>query len=148
MEGSATEITDGTAKWKPWLAGFNPRGWWIYRVTINRLASPGGVVSAGGGGVGAGSGGSGAGGNNVAVRIGCYRNGAFVLFGTYFTGSSFAAMWPVFTNTPLVYQCAERVDVQPTIISCGNSFSSGAAVAYPVAAAFYNDTEALLNLIT
>jgi hypothetical protein len=147
MEGTAAEISDGTAKWRPYMAGFKPVGWWIYRITINRI-SDSEQVGAGTATVGAGDPSPGAGGNNFAVAIGCYRNGSFVSFGTYLTGTSFSAMWPIFTNTPLVYQSVERVDIQASIIACGNAFSTGANISNPIAAAFYNDTETLLNLIT
>ena len=147
MEGTAAEITDNTAKWKPYFAGFNPRGWMIYRININKISANSSSVAAGSGSTGAGAGSPGAGSTNVSVDIGCYRSGAFVLLGTFQTGSSVTAKWPIFTNTPLVYRCAERVDIQAQIIACGNSFTTGGSVGYPMCGAYYNDTEALLNLI-
>lgn len=148
MEGTAAEITDGTAKWRPYMAGFNPRGWWIYRLNINRVSTPNNVNTASGSGsVGAGASASGAGAANISVEVGIYRSGSFVSFGTYQTGANIAAMWPIFTNTPLVYRAAERVDVQASIISCGNSFTTAGSVTYPICAAYYNDIENLLNQI-
>lgn len=150
MEGSAAEITDGTAKWRPYMAGFNPRGWWIYRLNINRISTPNNTnTSSGSGSTGAGAGSAGGGGQNVSVEVGIYRSGSFVSFGTYQTGASVSAMWPIFTNTPLVYRCAERVDVQASIINCGNSFNvNGSVSTYPICAAYYNDIEKILNLIS
>jgi hypothetical protein len=114
---------------------FNPVGWWIYRVAINRL----GVVK---NGVAIPQSGT------VPVTLGCFRNGAFVAFGTYNTGQTIDAMWPIFTSSPLVYQCSEQVDIQAEAISCGLGLATGGSVTYPICAAFYNDMMALLNLIT
>ena len=149
MEGSATEITDGTAKWRPWLAGFNPVGWWVYRININKITPAASImVSAGSTGAGAGAGTPGGGGASFAmVTIGCYRSGAFVAFGTYPTDVTFSAMWPIFTNTPLVYQCSERVDVQASVITTGLGPQTGGVIGFPLCAAHYDDLESLLNII-
>ena len=62
-------------------------------------------------------------------------------------------MWPIFTNTPLVYrlpaenEANEDVDVQATAISCGLTFQTGGAVSYPICASYFADMTALLNLI-
>ncbi len=145
--GNAADIKDGTAQWSFYApqAVFNQHGGvygkTIYKLAINRLATP----NMSGQDAGEGNAPDAA----IAVTVGFYRNGAFVALGTYQTGTRPIVNWPVFTATPLVYQCTERVDVQaiciqPTII--GFTGETG-AVSMPLAAAYYNDTEAILNLL-
>lgn len=105
-------------------------GWWIYSVTLARMqTNPS---------------------SQVAVTIGCIRNGVFVSFGTWNTGQTIQVLWPIFTSDALVYQCSERVDIQAVAIASGGAgVSVGATVSgYPVCAAFVSDVTALLNLIT
>jgi len=102
-------------------------GWWIYRVSINRVARVTG---------------------SVPVTLGCLRGGSFTAFGTFATGQTLPVLWPVFTSDALVYQCAERVDVQALAIAAGNSVACGPTVSPPMCAAFVSDTAALLELIT
>jgi hypothetical protein len=113
-------------------------GWWIYSVAINRLGqadNSNGVSFPKPG--------------TVAVTIGCIRNGSFVSFGTWNTGQTIQVLWPIFTSDALVYQCSERVDVQAVAIATnGGGVTTGANVTHPICAAFYNDTQTLLNLIT
>jgi hypothetical protein len=96
----------------------------------------------------------------LPVSIGCIRNGNFTSFATYDippvvpseTGQwlegppvkemTLAVMWPIFTKDALVYQADEYLDVQAEICSFP---STGAGVTFPILAAHYNDTEALLN---
>lgn len=111
------------------LAGPN---WWIYRVALNRIPQhktkeppPAGTVS---------------------VTIGCIRNGSFVAFGTYNTGTIFTAMWPVFIAEALAYQASEMVDIQAEFITCGSSYGSWGAISYPIMAAHINDLVTLMNL--
>ena len=120
----------------PFPEGFNPVGWWIYEVTLNRLGKDNGS------GVMEPQSGS------VPVTLGCMRNGSFVSFGTWNTGQTIPAMWPIFTAGPLVYQCSETVDVQAVVITCGLNFQTGGEVTYPICAAYYNDMMALLGLIS
>ena len=131
------------------------KGWWIYSVSLNRMLDSVKTrlpVGAGDGGIGAGDSGmdtSGASGSEVNVTIGCMRSGSFVAFGTYPTGTTVQVLWPIFTSDALVYQCAERVDIQAVAIASGGAgVSVGATVSgYPICAAFVSDTEQLLNLI-
>lgn len=151
-----------------WQQDNQAYGWWIFRVALNRMktvvrtlpaVTPGGnIIGAGDGGVGAGDDGSSgigaggsagapssSGGGEVAVTIGCIRNGGFVAFGTYTTGQTIQVLWPIFTSDALAYTCSERVDVQAVAIA-GN-VSTGAGVTKPICAAFINDTLKLQNLI-
>ena len=110
-------------------------GWWIYSIAINRFGTAASVSLPKS--------------SQVSVTVGCIRNGSFVAFGTYNTGQKINVLWPIFTSDALVYQCSERVDVQAVAIAAGGSgVSIGAGVGYPVCAAYYNDTVALLNQIS
>jgi hypothetical protein len=112
-----------------WQADNLALGWWIYSVSINRMMlNPA---------------------SQVAVTIGCIRNGSFVAFGTWNTGQTIQVLWPVFTSDALVYQCGERVDIQAVAIASGGAGVSTGATAsgYPICAAFVSDTTALLNLL-
>lgn len=152
-------------------------GWWIYSVSINRCMNPvkvRGPVSAAEFGAGdtgspgagdAGQSGAGAGGpgtgpnagpvedtSEIACTIGCMRTiggvNTFVAFQTFQTGATYQVLWPVFTSDALVYQCAERLDIQAVAIASGGSVSVGATISEPsLVAAFVSDTIALLNLI-
>lgn len=112
--------TDTPAKGKAY-------GWWIYSVSINRIASTAGTV---------------------AVTLGCIRSSVFSPFATYNTGTTNQVLWPIFTSDALVYQCSERVDVQALAIASTNSVSQGQVVQSPICAAFVTDTSALISLIT
>jgi hypothetical protein len=101
-------------------------GWWIYRVSINRISNASGAVP---------------------VTLGCLRAGVFSAFGSFATGQTLSVLWPVFTSNALVYQCTERVDVQALAIAAGNTVASGPTVGPPMCAAFFTDTAALLALI-
>lgn len=116
-------------------AVFNPVGWWIYRIYVNRLGqknAAGIVVPTPG---------------SIPVTIGCMRNGAFAPFGTYQTGTAQTVLWPIFTNDPLVYQASEQVDIQASIIGGGVGVW-GPALTYPISAALYNDMIAVLGLFS
>ena len=118
-----------------WQQGNLALGWWIYSIAINRLGTAANVSLPQS--------------SAVAVTIGCIRNGAFVAFRTYNTGQKINVLWPIFTSDALVYQCSERVDVQAVAIASGGAgVSIGAGVGYPICAAYYNDTVALLNQIS
>jgi hypothetical protein len=106
-------------------------GCWIYSVALNRLGTPGAVSLPQSG--------------QVAVTLGCMRNGSFVAFGTYNTGQKINVLWPIFTSDALVYQCSERVDVQALAIQ---DVDSGWGVTHPLCAAHILDTIALLDLIS
>ena len=130
------------------------KGWFIYSISLRRLAyviRPPPTESAGGpGGSAGGPGGSagGSGGSEVAVTIGCVRNGAFVPFGTWVSGQTIQVLWPVFTSNALVYQCSERVDIQAVAINATSAgVATGGGVGYPVCAAHITDTQKLLTLI-
>ncbi len=111
---------------------FAPQGWWLYRIALNRIPQTKSTDKPSG---------------TVAVTLGCIRNGAFVAFGTYNTGQIIDAMWPIFTNTALCYQSAERVDVQAEIITCGSAFGTWGNVDYPMAAAYMNDLNTILDQV-
>lgn len=102
-------------------------GWWIYQIALNRL-----TVNA----------------PAIPVTIGCIRNGAFVSFGVYNTGGIYHVLWPVFTSDALVYQCSERIDLQPLAIAQTSAVSNGQDITKPFCSAFVTDTIALLGLIT
>ena len=110
---------------------FHPQGWWIYRVALNRIPQTKSTDKPPT--------------DPIPVTIGCIRNGAFVAFGTYNTGQIIDAYWPVFTNTALCYQAAERIDVQAAILTCGVNYGKWGHVDYPFAATYLNDVEILLN---
>ena len=134
------------------------KGWWIYSVSLNRMILPVKIPNV----TGAGDAGIGAGDTNmdtsgitdvsgeVMVTIGCIRSGSFVAFGTWATGQTIQVLWPVFTSDALVYQCAERVDIQAVAIASGGAGVSvgTSAAGYPICAAFVSDVQTLLNLIT
>jgi hypothetical protein len=132
------------SQWEQFQSTNMVYGSWIYSVSINRLGEP---VNAEGSSLPKSG--------QVAVTIGCIRNGAFVAFGTYQTGQSVQVLWPIFTSDALVYQCEERVDVQVLAIAWAVSIwipttgepYNNMSVNAPICAAHYNDTEALLNLI-
>ena len=105
-------------------------GWWIYSVSLNRMQlKPS---------------------SEVAVSIGCMRSGSFVSFGNFTTGQSVAVLWPIFTSDALVYQCAERVEIQAVAIAAAGAGASVGTVAegYPICATFVLDVTALLALIS
>lgn len=119
---------------------FDPIGAWIYRVTLHRaptLSADGIYVK------------------NPAdflVELGCIRNSSFVSFGSFLTGTSFDAMWPVFTQDPIVCVSPndERIEVHaecifsPPLLAAGLP-SASESLSFPICAAHYNDTEAVLN---
>ena len=107
------------------LADKSVVGWWIYRVYLNRVNS----------------------GGAIAVTLGCMRNGSFVAFGTFNTGSVVNAMWPVFTSDALIYQASERVDVQAIILTCGLGYATWGTAGYPIMLAYWQDVANILNLI-
>ena len=117
-------------------SAFNSAGWWIYEVSLNRLGVDNGhgfrVAQSG----------------SIPVQLGCIRNGSFVSFGTYDTGTTFSPMWPIFTSNKLIYSATEEVDVQAVAIACGNSFTTGGTISYPICATHLNDVNSLLNLIS
>jgi hypothetical protein len=145
VTGSDSEITiwgagsqwqnhiNGTGNYDPgWQQSNLAYGWWIHSVSLNRL----GIPDANGISVPQST--------QLFVGLGCIRNGAFVSFGTYATGTSVQVLWPVFTSDALVYQCSERIDVQALAIYIPNL---GAGVHYPIAAANYIDAETLVGAI-
>jgi hypothetical protein len=134
---------DGTAS--PELGNFAPAGWWIYRVFLNRIppVNDNGIKAW-----------PVAPGPAIPVQLGVIRNGVFVAFGAYQTGTVVEAKWPVFTATALCYQAAEEVDVQASIITIAadpgrpRAHRFNGAISYPLAAAHFNDIEALLALLS
>ncbi len=130
-------------QWNQWHVGNHALGWFIYSVSLNRIGSHvvgGAIIRT-----------QDAAGNpqEVAVTVGCMRSGVFVAFGTYNTGQTIQVLWPIFTTDALVYQCAERVDIQAVAIASGGiGVTRGVSAAgYPVCAAFVSDVTALLGLI-
>jgi hypothetical protein len=121
--------TDGGPPWNLAGLGFNPIFWWIYKISINRFGDAAGNPQGG----------------SIPVSLGCIRNGVFTLFGTWGTGSVIDAMWPIFTNTALCYQAAERVDIQATV--CGYGNPGGTSVDYPILAAYSSDISAVSSLL-
>jgi hypothetical protein len=112
---------------------FAPQGWWIYRVFLNRIPQRKSTEKPDA--------------TPISVELGCVRGGVFVSFGTFATGTPVDAMWPVFTNTALAYECAERIDVQAEILTCGLSYGTWGNVHFPMAAAFLNDIETIIGLL-
>jgi hypothetical protein len=112
---------------------FAPQGWWLYRIFLNRIPQSQSTDKPPS--------------TPIAVTLGCVRSGVFVAFGTYMTGTPVDAMWPVFTNTALAYQCAERIDVQAEILTCGLSYSVWGSVSYPLAATHLNDITTIIGRI-
>lgn len=124
-------------KW-PYWDFFETEDWWIYRVNTNQLGAESNGIQVPGG-------------TGITVDHGCFRAGSFVSFGSVGTGGGISAMWPVWTNNALAYQADERLDVQASIINpyrpAGFLHTMG-AVTYPIHAAYYNDVEAILNLLS
>jgi hypothetical protein len=116
------------SQWTQWQTSNALDGCWIYSVALNRLGTPGAVSLPQSG--------------QVAVTLGCMRNGSFVAFGTYNTGQKINVLWPIFTSDALVYQCSERVDVQALAIQ---NVSQAWDVSHPLCAAHINDTIALMT---
>lgn len=138
--GSFTTVTDGSAHWGFYLqgvgygapgdgtgtAGFT--GGWIYRLNINDPAASGAT----------------------SCQIGCIRSGSFVSFGTFTVGQSYDVMWPIFTNTPLVYVCSARIDVQTMFFGGGTLTTPPTpwgAIGWPLLASYYTDLNTILGLI-
>jgi hypothetical protein len=152
--GSIAAVTDGQVTWNLYMQNIGPNGnadgtgnlgfngnytttgqcGWIIAVSLTRI------------GTGLGAAGS------ITCQIGCIRNGTFAAFtapgrGTTFTtGTTIRVLWPIFTNSPLVYVCAERLDIQAAFLS-GNPTPWG-GIGWPILADFYNDVAAILNLLT
>lgn len=138
---STTIVTDGTVQWGFYLqgagygananatAGFT--GGWIYRVNINDPAASGAT----------------------SCQIGCIRNGSFVSFGTFTVGGAVNVLWPIFTNSPLVYVCSARLDIQAMFFGGGTTQppttppAPWGAIGWPLLASYYNDINTLLGLI-
>ena len=143
----------GTGANDKWYIGYVPQGSnttrykrWIHRIYINRF----GVENQNG--VSVRQTGS------VSVEFGCIRNGSFVSFGSYNTGTRADVFWPIFTSDFLVYKCSERVYVQATILGVMHSTADGtwefASIdsgesyqMFPICAHYFNDTESILNKI-
>jgi hypothetical protein len=104
-------------------------GSWVYSISVNRSSGIAG---------------------KIPVTLGCMRNGSFVAFGTgvFETGSTNIVLWPIFTSDALVYQAAEAVEIHAVVIGRGGAgVNVGLAdVNPPIAAAYYTDTAAMLDL--
>ncbi|MEI6197208.1 MAG: hypothetical protein WCS42_23075 [Verrucomicrobiota bacterium] len=157
-----TEVADGTAKWQleskvnyfssesgsryPLAAAAAsglPQKWWIRQLFLNRVVHGSPIWSAGAMAGSVGGGFPNASTQSIPVEIGFYRSGAFVLLGHYMTGMQPMVMWPVFTDTPLVYKAGERVDVQASVVRPDDNHQLG----FPISAEHYNDMERSLNLL-
>ena len=163
-----TEVTDNTAKWQLESAvnyfgsehkeryplavaaasGLTQK-WFIRQLFLNRVVYARPEWSAGSEAGSSGADFPSAETQNVPVEIGFYRSGTFVSLGNYMTGEQPVVMWPVFTDTPLVYKAGERVDVQASVVRPDAQHMNNYAMAlsFPLAAEHYNDTERSLNLI-
>ncbi len=146
LTSAESEMTNWGAglQWNQWSVGNHALGWWIYSVSLNRVGvnyKNGRLLRT-----------QDVSGNpeEVSVTIGCMRSGSFVSFGTYTTGQTVQVLWPIFTTDALVYQCAERVDIQAVAIANGGAGVTvgTTAAGYPVCAAFVSDVTALLALIS
>jgi hypothetical protein len=131
---------DGSANYAKaiplWVQGFNPVGWWIERVYLNRYLLPADYAHPVA---------------SVAVNLGCIRNGQFVSFGTFQTGQNYLLWWPIFTADALVYQANEPIDVQASLVNMENNVSLGQPysfniVNFPPRASLVKDLTALLEL--
>lgn len=117
-----------------WQEDNQAYGWWIYSVGLHRItANPVNGVN-----LPALS--------EVSVTIGCIRSGSFVSFGTWNTGQVINVLWPVFTSDALVYQCSERIQVEPMAIAAVTPGMT--LLGYPIPAAFVSDVTGLLGLIS
>ena len=63
------------------------------------------------------------------------------------TGMQPMVMWPVFTDTPLVYKAGERVDVQASVVRPDFAFTYNHQLGFPISSEHYNDLERSLNLL-
>lgn len=142
-----------------WQEKQKANGWWIYRVSLNLNAFETKTLQGAGTNAGdimqnAGDGNS-AGGvttNNIAVQIGCIRDGSFVAFGTYMTGNTYQVFWPVMTTDCLVYRASARVNVQAVAIQQQAFYEPGTGDAYqvwdPICAAHFADITKQIELIS
>lgn len=134
--------------WKNQFSSLYDQYWWLRRIRINRLRGPGADAQQHNAGA------------EIPVTLGCVRNGNFVPFGTWNTGSwvevetgdTDAAgapvrathfLWPIFDKSALVYQAEERVDVQAEFIA--GPPSGGHQINYPILADHLNDAHAVLQ---
>ena len=161
-----TEVADGTAKWQleskvnyfssesdsryPLAAAASsgrPQKWWIRQLYLNRVVHDSPIWSAGATAGSVGGGFPNASTQSIPVEIGFYRSGAFVSLGHYMTGMQPMVMWPVFTDTPLVYKAGERVDVQASVVRPDFAFTYNHQLGFPISSEHYNDLERSLNLL-
>lgn len=144
--------------WSQFVAPSSQPYWFIYRVRLNRIvpedhATPDQLTMSGANPLFP----------SINVELGCLRNGVFLSFGTWPTGdwvrvptgeqdddgqpiTTPHVLWPIFTQDALVYRAAERVDVQAELCALPDQNTFGPAVGWPMVAAHYNDTLALLGL--
>lgn len=134
---TATIPTGGD--WDTW----NPAGWMIYSLTARRKATPNaaGILQAS------------AAASDITVKIGHMKNGVFTegVELTIPAGSKESATeyvcWPIFTGTPLAYQCTEELFIAATACLADCSWRFDTASNTPILAAHYNDLETILNLL-
>lgn len=134
---TATIPTGGD--WDTW----NPAGWMIYSLTARRKATPNaaGILQAS------------AAASDITVKIGHMKNGVFTegVELTIPAGSKESATeyvcWPIFTGTPLAYQCTEELFIAATACRAECSWRFDTASNTPILAAHYNDLETILNLL-
>jgi hypothetical protein len=87
----------------------------------------------------------------VPFSLGCFRNGVYEPFPDGASsvgpgGATLDVIWPVFHQSPLVYQCTERLAVFAYVSWELGRFGQG-DITFPVLAAHYNDTMNMLQLI-
>lgn len=81
----------------------------------------------------------------IPVRVGCMRNGSFVSFGTYNTGTLYTVFWPVFQTIPLVYDASENLSVSAEIGTIVEEAISG-EIDFPILADHFNETARTMGI--
>lgn len=91
----------------------------------------------------------------VEFSLGCFRNGVYEPFpggggSVDHGGAILDVYWPVFHQSPLVYQCSERLAIY-AYVSWEHGRFGGTTwqndITFPILAAHYNDTMKMLQLI-
>jgi hypothetical protein len=123
--GQNVYTTDGTVTWSPYMAGMNVIGNWIYKVYAERCADSG----------------------SINYELGYYKSGSiWTSLMTGSTGNIYNGMYPILTNTPLVYKADEPIRIEATVI--GNQTGSWSTPELPVTSIWFKDIQNILPVIT
>jgi hypothetical protein len=124
MIGASNYINDGTVTWYPYLAGFAQIGNWIYKIYPERCNGNTGSIN---------------------VDVGYYITGSYTSLGQFPSGKWSDCMYPIFTNTPLVYRCSEPIRLEASLIT--NQSGSWGFIGSPISAIYLEDILNILPII-